>query len=615
MRVSQRTASGLKALLVTAALVPILLLAHSGQFSRMIADDYCRIEAGLAHEPLQNVAYWRGKWTGSYSNYFLHAVFAPLDWQITRVMPAATSAIWLIGLLWLLWRAFGAWGWRRHRLVSALVCASLLLAAGLDALYSRQTFFHYTAHLAYAAPLALFTLYAAAVQELIIRLRRGRSQALAAVASLVFCFLNAGLSEMYLATQLALLLVFICAAFVVVEQGRRRVALLLLGAGLLGTVAGGVAQLAAPGVSMRAANSHDLVKPMRALPALIDMAARQALDYVIDAEVFAGFSLAFALGVAAAQFAGAAVGADSGLRHSGKKSFHLWIGSALQLGFVPFLWAHTSDAPQFFGRFSWSYMAVICLNLALIIGYIGMLLWRGRLAGRSDTDYTGSGTATWLTAAGAFALFMATQLLSVDYRVELFMYVSALVLLGNSSAQLPLDLPASIATRWRRGVIACLGAALATSLALSIVALYGVGFISARYMGPVAVLQIGAGFLWGALYGVGLGCHLRESGARSATVLAWRVLPLLVVLAMSVDIVAAQLRWLPDLQTFASDWDKRHQHIVEQRESGHTEITVWPLRYHMAGEFRNVSSPQSRIYENYCAAKYYGVEKIEVTDG
>ncbi|MCY3834729.1 MAG: DUF6056 family protein [Chloroflexi bacterium] len=596
------------------ALVPLLLFAYSGQFSRMIADDYCRIESGSTRDPFTNVMYWRSRHTGSYTNYFLHAVFAPLDWQITRIIPAVTSFIWLVGLSWLLYRAFGFWGWRRHGLIAAVTCASLLLAATVGTFYTPQIYYHYTVQLSYTAPIVLLTLYMAAVLDSAIRLRSVRSQAVAAVASLVFCFLNAGFSEMYLVTQLALLPVFLGASYLFVARPHRRLAFLLLFAGLLGTVAGGVAQLAAPGVSMRAAASHQLVKPVQALPDLIEMTTRQAVEYLIDADVFAGFALAFALAMAAALMARAPGCADSGLKQSGKTLSHLGMGLGLQLAFIPFLWAHASDAPQFFERFSLPYMVVISLNFALIICYVAWLFRRSKSAAPLIENQRWAARVAGLVLAAAFTLFMATQFKSIHARAELFLYLSALALLAHASIWLPPALPPSVTRRSWGLVLTCLSAAIFCALVLSLVALYGVGFVSARYFGPVAVLQLFAGFVWGLLVGAALGCHLRASGARSETVWAFKLAPLLVALVIGIDIVGAQLRWLPDLQTFAKEWDARHQYIMEQRDSGQSEIIVWPLRYNMASEFRNVSSPHSRSYENYCSSKYYGVDSVEVRD-
>ncbi len=601
-------------MLVALALIPALLFAYHGQFSRMFADDYCHIDAGMAHGPLQNMAYWRSKWNGAYSDFFLHSVFAPLDWQITRILPAATSLLWLIGLFWLLWRVFGLWGWRRRRLAAALICASLLLATMIDAFYTKQTFFFYAAHLRYAAPMALFTLYMAAILESVIRLRARRSLVVAALGSFLFCFLNAGFAEMYFVTQAIALSVFLGAAYLLVKYPHRRPTLLLLMAGMLGTVASAVVMLTAPGVQNRAEWTATVIEPVRTLPELLELSMARAVEYLTDANVFAGFALVFALGMAVAQIAGKPARANARPVRAGVLSAPLYVGLAIQLLFVPFLWSHASDNPQFFGRFSLPYMSVICVNLALIIAYGALLLWRHRIAGLMLKDQKRLAQIAGLALTVAFLLFAATQLRSIHIRAELFLYISALTVLANISAQLSQVRAHSVTKRSWGVIIACLGAAIATSFILPLLAYYGLGHFEDRYMASMVALQMVAGLIWGALLGLSLRCMSCDSETRLTTLLAFRFAPLLIVLMIAIGIAADQLRWIPDLQTFASEWDERHQYILEQRDSGQGHIEIWPLSYNMASEFWDPSAPGVRHNEQRCAAIYYGVESIKLID-
>ena len=612
--IDHRTASVSKVLLVSQALVPILLFAYLGQFNRMISDDYCYISGGRTLGPLNNLIVQRNIWNGSYSDYFMRGMLGPLDWEAVRILPAATILIWLFGMVWLMWQALGLWHLRRNRLTIAVICASLLLAATINAFYSKETIFYYSAHMRYTLPLAMFTVFLAAVLEATKRLSTRPSCATAAFASVVFCFVNAGFSEMYLVFQLTMLLVLLGATYLLVERLHRRLPLLLLSAGLLGTIASAVTVLTAPGVAIRAEKTLNLVAPVRALPELIQLSIGRASQYLIDQYAFAGFALLFALGLVLAQILHEPRWVDPRPKRIRIASAPLWMGLAIQLCFVPFLWAHTSDTPQFFGRFSLSYMTVICLNLALICGYLTLLWRRSRFSASLYENRNHLVLFAGLTLLAVLALFMLTQLRSINYKAAGFLYLSAMVSLAYVSIQLSLILSNRIAKRWWWVIITCLGAALMCSVILSLFAFYGVGFIGARYMGSVAILQISAGLLWGALVGSALGSVLRDSGALSAKVLVFRVVPLLVVLTIGIGIVAAQLSWIPDLQSFASEWDARHQYIVEQRDSGQRQIETWMLSYDLSSEFRNISSPRSQSYENNCAANYYGVESIKLAD-
>jgi len=212
--------------------------------------------------------------------------------------------------------------------------------------------------------MALFTLYLAAMLESVIRWRAGRSLVAAAVASFVFCFLNAGFAEMYLVTQGIALFVLLGATLLLAEYPHRRPTLLLLMAGMFGTVASAVVMLTAPGVQSRAEWTANFVQPVRALQELLDLSVARGVEYLTDANAFAGFALVFALGMAAAQIACRPSRADTRPLRAGVPSAPLYAGLAIQLLFVPFLWSHASDSPQFFGRFSLPYMAVVILNLA-----------------------------------------------------------------------------------------------------------------------------------------------------------------------------------------------------------------------------------------------------------
>ena len=68
------------------ALVPALLFAYMGQFSRFMADDYCHIARGAEYGALGGALYQRELWNGSYSDYFFHGFLAPLAESIASVI-------------------------------------------------------------------------------------------------------------------------------------------------------------------------------------------------------------------------------------------------------------------------------------------------------------------------------------------------------------------------------------------------------------------------------------------------------------------------------------------------------------------------------------------------
>jgi len=250
----------------------------------------------------------------------------------------------------------------------------------------------------------------------------------------------------------------------------------------------------------------------------------------------------------------------------------------------------------------------------VIIGYGALLWWRNRLSQQRSENQRRLAPIAGLALTVAFALFMATQLRSVHIRAEFFLYVSALVVLANISAQVSRVRALSVTIGLWGGIIACVGAAAVTSFILPLLAYYGLGHFEDRYMASVAALQMVAGLIWGALAGLSLRCISCDSETPLTTLLAFSVAPLLIVFMLGIGIVADQLRWIPDLQTFASEWDERHQYILEQRDNGLRQIKMWPLSYNLASEFWDPSAPRVRHNELRCAAIYYSVDLIEMTD-
>ena len=62
---------------------------------------------------------------------------------------------------------------------------------------------------------------------------------------------------------------------------------------------------------------------------------------------------------------------------------------------------------------------------------------------------------------------------------------------------------------------------------------------------------------------------------------------------------------IPQLQSYAQEWDARHRYILEQRDSGVREITVKPLSFNLA---RYVRAAQIHMHD--CPWRYYGVDRI-----
>ena len=78
------------------SLLPLLLYAYLGHFSRLMIDDYGHFATALGISFRHNFAYWRNLWNGSYSFYVFHDLLSPLDpARLPPLFLALTITVWL----------------------------------------------------------------------------------------------------------------------------------------------------------------------------------------------------------------------------------------------------------------------------------------------------------------------------------------------------------------------------------------------------------------------------------------------------------------------------------------------------------------------------------------
>ncbi|MDE2855122.1 MAG: hypothetical protein OXN88_13195 [Chloroflexota bacterium] len=611
---SQMFKSGLSALLVALALIPALLFAFNGQFSRMFRDDGCHIRWGRDRGAWDNMLAQREAWNGAYGDFFLHGLFGPLDQHIVQILPLVSLLIWLGAVAWLIWQALGYFRLQHGRWAIAFIAAGLILAATIHAFYTLEVFYWYSANVRYFLPLVLFTLFVSTALSLSKLLNSRRRCATAAIASAVFCFMVAGFSEMYLVEQGLMLLILLSVTYLLAQHPCRRPLSLMLIAGLAGTIASAAIMLSAPGVGIRLDATVVTFDPVRALPRLIDLSFHRARLFLIDHDAFAAFILLFAVGLLLGQWLNADRCKNSELKRIRISPLPLAIGLAVQLCFLPYLSAHTSNDAQFLDRYSLAYTSVIGVNLALIFGYLA-LLWLRRKTPELSLD-AGNRLVSFagLILLLAFAFFLITQFRDTHYKAEEFLYASSLILIANVSIQLAQSISQKVALRWTLIIVTFFVAAILSGLILTLISFYSLGYMSSRYIVPVIYFQVAAGLTWGTLLGLSLKCTPRQNTSRSPIFRLLKFVPLLIALVIAINIAAAQIRWLPKLQTFATEWDERHQYIIDQRDDGQRHIKIWPLSYHMANEFWNASGPNSGKLGMRCLAKYFRVESIEIVD-
>ena len=599
-------------LLAALSSVPVFLFAYLGQFSRLIADDYCIIATSRALNTWDALTYYYSTWTGAYTRNFLMLLLAPLDTSLASVMPLATIVLWCASLAWMVWTSLRVLiNWSNSWPV-LLALVFLLVSASINGMLSQQSFYWFIASLTYilSTPVLLLSL-GIWIRNAFRSVPTG-NVGLAAAAIFVLCFFNAGTSEMYLVFQGVFLSGLIAAVAWFLGASTRRRSLILLGAGWIGTAISAAIQVSSPGIQARAASDVSRVfnraEPIRTLPELLIRSAEATFEVIGHQQAFAGFVIVFC----AALFVTLSAYHRPMKPNSGVESTlaarALWFGLITQLLFVPILWMHWSDSQQVLGRFSIAFSFAVCINVLQIAAFALLLVFRRRVENfvRDRGLWQAYIAALLLLALMLFAL---TQLRSIHFRAATFLFVSSFVLLCAAWLQLR---SAGIGSVDRRMVwlplfvsglsLICYGSMVAVSL-------YGQGFVVERIFVPATFIYIVSGAFWGASLGCLLQHAFLNSHSSGGWLLAYRAVSLAVVIAISVGIVIGQLRLAPRLATFAREWDERHAEIIRQRESGATEIVVPELSYDFGYELVTWHIFDTKRGSR-CSATYYGVDSI-----
>ena len=598
-------------LIAVLALVPVALFAYLGQFSRLLADDYCIISLGRELGAWGYMTHKLDTWGGGYANWFLKGAMAPLDTLIARITPTVIIVLWLAGLSWLVFQILIYLKIDHSRRALSVALSALIVAATIHAFYSPQSFYWYSASTQNALSIALLTIYMA----LALWLARRRGRLWGIIAGAALCFIAAGSSEVFVAFQAIFLTFCLLAVFAFLPPPRRRGHLLIFGSGWLATLAGLVIQLSSPGIARRAAIIEEYIGPLnREMPLLLDRTLGWTFDYLGHPQVFLGLVMLLALGllVMLARYKPQPVPKSA---PPVKLALPLlWIGLMFQLVWLPLLWLHISDNPQFLGRFSNRYMAIVLFNAVFILSFLVLLWQRKRIQAALQERERGLLTVGYIMALMFVfaALFAVTQLRSVSFRISIYyLFTSLLVVLVLLTWQLSSLFPSGEARRFGLLALYSSGIGLVSMTAIVFMALFGRGHVDFRILAPTACLLVLPGLVWG----VYMGWLLKHCGLSSQAGRVWSRLlergSLAVVLIIIMGIVQSQVALIPDFRLYAREWDVRHQEIIAMSDSGQTAIEVVPLTYDLADYLGLTPMAYSPMG---CSEQYHGVDLIRAAD-
>ena len=581
-------------LMVALALTPAVIFAYLGQFSRLTSDDYCEI--GIAREmgawgyTVDNL----NNWAGSYSNWFFKGAAAPLDVMAVRITPALIVILWLVGLFWLIDEGLAHLKVSHSRRPLALVIAALAAAAAISSLPAPLSFYWYSINVKYTLPLALLTMYLAMTLWLA---KRTRLPACGLMAGAALCFITAGAAEIYVVFQLVFLMFCLLASLAWRSPAHARV----LGVGWLATLVGLVIQLNSPGIAIRAATlENSFARPDRSLLTLLSRSLGLTYEYIGYPQIFAGFVLLLAVGLLVMLFT---YRPPQTLKTSQPLELvlsALWLCLIFQLLFAPILWLHTSNIPQFLGRFSPRYMVVIGLNLAFILSF-AVLLWRRRRI----NAYLQSQERGLLILCGGLLLifvflFAITRLPRVYHHAASYLFMTALMFLGLLCWHLSSLLPGAETRKFGLLALCSLIIGLVCMAVIVGTISFGHNLEILRPLSPASYLLTLSGLTWGLFLGY-LVKHLPSQYSQ-----ALKLGGLAMTLIIMLGIMLGQAALASDFQRYAQEWDARHLDIIAQRDSGQKAIKTAPLSYDIMT--RNLSVSGSVALE--CAKRYYDVDSI-----
>ncbi len=589
------------------ALLPLLLFGYMGQHSRMLSDDYAYLAVGRDLGPWEAIFHWRNTWNGGYTDQLMHGVFARFGADAPRILPGLLVTLWLLALTWLLKCTLCRLKVKSHRNSISLGAAALTVVAMINAFHSQQSIYWYTVNVAYGLSLAAFILFLVFVLKSASIFDDSHWLLPAAVFGFAYCFMAAGFGAMYMVFQLCSLAFLLVLAVLYARRTGRKTVLVLISAGLAATAASFLIQITAPGVALRSARISPVESvSKRALPDL----AEALFWFAGQEETFAGFVMLFGFGLFAALLlhrsqSGAALRQRAELARA-----PLWSGIIIQAIFVPILWMHTSDQQSVLGQFSYAYSGMIIINLGLLLLFLFLLRRRRSLGALLLISRNRLVISSGCVLLVVLVLFVGAQFRSIHYRASRFLFATSMLLIWMLAWQLTAALDDDLLKRFGQAAILVTVASAFSYILLLSIPLYTLGKTSARITTPAVLLHVSLGLVWGAY----IGCLLRRTSSASLADDAWLrrigLSGLASALAIGAGIMLGQTGFIPNLQTFAREWDERERLIISQRDSGQLDIVVKPLSFDLSWYllYERMSKPG----EGGAASKYYGVESISV---
>ncbi len=255
--------------------VPLIAHIYLGSYSRFIADDFCSSAMARSQGVFGATVHWYVSWTGRFSANFLDSLFGYLGPSVTPYATGLVITLWFIVLTLAVAQLIAT---AEERVLQSCVIAAMVLFAVLDVIpFVGQSLYWGQGMRSVVPPLILGTAYVGMIAN------RSASPAVEKITPVWFgtaaliTFIAAGFAETYFAVQTSVLVFTLLIAVVSNRYAPpdKRNYLLLLVAGLIGSLAGGLLMFVAPGNQFR----RSAYPPPPAPPELLSIALRGLREF------------------------------------------------------------------------------------------------------------------------------------------------------------------------------------------------------------------------------------------------------------------------------------------------------------------------------------------------
>jgi hypothetical protein len=354
-----------------AILLPLLVYAYMGIFSRYQADDYCYAWNGTSRTILNAQTTWYKTDSSRYAATFVMTLSDKLGRWTVPVLPAFVLGLWLAGTCWLFMRLQKMLNldfppMAAFLMAELLIYYILMLAPNLyQILFWRSGMVIYLLSLVLLTYLGVFLLSQSS--------NPGRKwRPLVAVLAVLFFFFNGGFSETIATIQIGMLALALVVLLFLAKGETRKWALILVGCALLGALLAMATLYFSPATRMR----QGLLGPAPDLVNLVRMSLTNAFLYMYISLNEMAFQ--FVILVLSAMLVGyvlyAARPAQSKLRPTGL------VSALFLLPVIAFLWIVCVTAPSAFGESAYPEGRV---QLDALYIMVGMVMGTGLILGVS----------------------------------------------------------------------------------------------------------------------------------------------------------------------------------------------------------------------------------------